>query len=84
MNDYNRLTDQIRHYWAVQGIKHAPRRAERSAEFDRWLAQIKAEAWDEGFDAGVDHAILKQFVFNPYIEYSDKAKEYIEKNLKEQ
>lgn len=23
-----------------------------AAEFDRWLKQIKAEAWREGFDAG--------------------------------
>ena len=22
------------------------------AEFNRWLRQVKAEAWDEGFDAG--------------------------------
>ena len=22
------------------------------AEFDRWLAEVKAQAWEEGFDAG--------------------------------
>lgn len=26
------------------------------AEFDRWLASVKAEAWDEGFNAGEGEA----------------------------
>ncbi len=25
----------------------------RDVEFDRWLAEVKAEAWQEGFDRGV-------------------------------
>ena len=83
MNDYTPSTDEIRHYWAVQGVKRAPRRAERSVEFDRWLAKIKAEAWDEGFDAGVDHAIFKDFVFNPYSIKSERAQKYIDDRLRE-
>ena len=78
MSEYIPTTEEVRNRYLSEVFP------EDEAEFDRWLAQIKAEAWDEGFDAGVDHAILKQFVFNPYIEYSDKAKEHIEKKLKEQ
>lgn len=55
----------------------------REQEFDRWLAKVKAEAWDEGFDAGVDHSVLNEFVFNPYAEHSEQAKKYIEKRLRE-
>ena len=51
--------------------------------FNRWLASVKAEAWDEGFDAGIDHAILKDFVFNPYSIKSERAQKYIEKTLSE-
>lgn len=29
---------------------------DRAAEFDRWLAKVKAEAWDEGHDAATDAA----------------------------
>ena len=61
--------------------------SEREQEFDRWLAKhdrdVKAEAWDEGFDAGVDHSVLNEFVFNPYAEHSEQAKKYIEKKLRE-
>ena len=28
----------------------------RATEFDRWLAGIKADAWDEGHDAATDEA----------------------------
>lgn len=68
MSEFFPMTNIIRHYWSVQGVKHASKRAERAAEFDRWLASVKAEAWDEGFDGGVDHCVLKQNVFNPYRE----------------
>lgn len=29
-------------------------REEAEAEFDKWLAGVKAHAWDEGFDVGRD------------------------------
>lgn len=60
-------------------IKHEITRA----EFDRWLASVKAEAWDEGFDAGVDNAVLKEFVFNPYTIKSERAQQYIQDKLRD-
>lgn len=38
------------------------------AEFDRWLASVKADAWEHGFFDGVDHALWKiNFDKNPYL-----------------
>lgn len=31
-------------------------RERQAAEFDRWLAEVKADAWDEGHDAATDEA----------------------------
>ena len=28
--------------------------AQADGEFDRWLAEVKAQAWDEGFREGLD------------------------------
>lgn len=51
MNEYVPTTDDLRkawveHTWAYGGTVIAKR------EFDRWLAQVKADAWDEGYRAG--------------------------------
>lgn len=35
------------------------------AEFDRWLGEVKAAAWDEGFRAG-DEAATGHLTKNPY------------------
>lgn len=47
----------------------------RAAEFDRWLAGIKADAWDEGWEAC--HAFMGRGIFpprtNPYSEPVDGA-----------
>lgn len=53
-------TEEIREYYAkeftiVDGKilrACAPGNPDDLAEFDRWLKQVKAEAWREGFDAG--------------------------------
>lgn len=34
------------------GLGDGPGDEEAGAEFDRWLASVKAEAWDEGHSAG--------------------------------
>ena len=36
-----------------------------SEEFDRWLASVKAEAWDKGFDEGIDYFLVDRGE-NPY------------------
>lgn len=48
---------------------------------DEYVRDMKAEAWDEGFDAGIDNAILKDFVFNPYSIKSERAQKYIDDKL---
>lgn len=57
MTEYTPPTEQVREIYAEirhegtgQGFK--PHRA----EFDRWLNEIKAEAWDEGSRAEADRA----------------------------
>ncbi len=77
MSDYTPTTKGIKSSATEFNAKHA------DEQFDRWLAGVKAEAWGEGFDAGIDHAILKDFVFNPYSIKSERAQKYIEKTLSE-
>lgn len=53
---YTPTTEQVRGFWASDG-KYQPAaksydEQESAAEFDRWLNQVRAEAWDEGYDAG--------------------------------
>jgi hypothetical protein len=43
-------TDEVREEYIAYGS--APDRGEA---FDRWLAGVKAEAWDEGCNAGRDY-----------------------------
>ena len=38
------------------------------AEFDRWLAEVKADAWDEGWLHNVDDRIWSSLHDNPYRE----------------
>ena len=40
--------------------------AQANAEFDRWLAEVKAEAWEEGFQDGHDSAMGVRNTDNPY------------------
>lgn len=50
--------------------------AEQVAEFERGIARIKAEAWDEGAatgsDVGADAIILNPMHANPYREDDDE------------
>ena len=56
---------------------------EEFSAYRKMIRDAKAEAWDEGFDAGIDHALFKDFVFNPYSIKSERAQKYIEKTLSE-
>ena len=61
-----------------------PTRAEIAEEptglpigFDRWLEQVKAEAWDEGFADGVNHDVgdwenAPSIIKNPYRHEKEK------------
>jgi hypothetical protein len=49
MNDYTPTTEKVRHDYPRDYTKSI--QAE-FAEFDRWLAKVKAEAWAEGWRVG--------------------------------
>lgn len=40
MSDYLPTTEEIRNFWGDDVISQM--------QFDRWLAEVKAEAWEEG------------------------------------
>lgn len=57
MSDYTPTTDKIEDAWCSRydgehSWASGEERRGYEAEFNRWLEQVKAEAWDEGFDAG--------------------------------
>ena len=57
MSDYTPTTAEIRkNYWIGTAFsKDAMRTADKIMEyeaFDRWLAEVKADAWEEGMYAG--------------------------------
>lgn len=39
--------------------------SERVAQFDRWLAEVKAQAWDRGYEAGLTD-FASSMTTNPY------------------
>lgn len=77
MSEYTPTTDEVRAQWGY----NYPDYDNRPEQFDRWLTSVKAEAWDEGFDSGVDHALFKDSVFNPYSIRLERAQKYIEKRF---
>lgn len=61
MSDYKPSTEELRQVWGMfseyGGLVDRPEETlidERYAEFDGWLAVVKAETWTEGCKAGLD------------------------------
>lgn len=51
MSDYTPTDLEVKvAFMAAAG--HKTFRGERHEAYDRWLASVKAEAWDEGYDSG--------------------------------
>lgn len=48
MSDWTPSMDEVRTAYKAGGGYRWP---ERGEQFDRWLEQVKAEAWDEGYSA---------------------------------
>ncbi len=46
MSEYTPSTDEVRGAWIALTYNNTPE------QFDRWLEQVKAEAWKEGYVAG--------------------------------
>ena len=44
MSDYTPTTEELRDAWASWSDAYE--------EFDRWLAEVKAQAWEEGYTQG--------------------------------
>ena len=66
MSDYTPTTEEVR-------LDYAPAKtfpADAEAQFDRWLAEVKAQAWQEGYGEGAaanygDYRDA-EFAKNPY------------------
>lgn len=53
MSDYTPTTSTVRDAY-TRALRNAfiASKGEHNAEFDRWLNEVKSQAWDEGFEAG--------------------------------
>lgn len=71
MSEYTPTTDEVRASYSWDRVYGSDDRDESRIEFDRWLAQVKAEVWDEGFllatrnNPNKPHPMLS---YNPYRE----------------
>ena len=65
---YTPTTEEVRRVYAIDSYSDA-RNAMRGERFDRWLAEVKADAWEEGYAAGDADAHTKDRLdrYNPYI-----------------
>ena len=56
MSGYTPTTEEVRNRYLSEVF------TEDEAEFDRWLAGVKDEAWDKGWDDAIDHCRMKHGV----------------------
>lgn len=76
MSEYTPTTEQVRRYWQYGANAWADEVARDDdtqvdgssigAEFDRWLSQLLAETWDEGYTARASEDRLSPGESNPY------------------
>ena len=69
MSDWTPTAEQVRSHYVFDQTDTW--QSERGEAFDRWLAAERAHAWDEGFDAGVNHdlgdyEVAPAPIVNPY------------------
>ena len=86
MSDWTPTTEQVRNGYRYDpeddyyNPLQAGANAERNArDFDRWLEQVKAEAWDEGYTSGRSNAMRRMsdepkapLTRNPYRQEKEK------------
>ena len=67
MSDYTPTTEEIRigKRKITDGKFYYTERYVTDAEFDRWLAEVKAQAWDRGYEAGLTD-FASSMTTNPY------------------
>lgn len=75
MTDYMPTTDDVRDAYQGRLVKTGPSSYElvdekqADAEFDRWLAELKADAWEEGYAQGSEDSYDSRLdADNPYRE----------------
>ena len=56
-DDFRQVWAAFNGYGGLVDRPHSVLMDEGYAEFDRWLAQVKADAWDAGYDAGEEGAL---------------------------
>ena len=61
MSDYTPTTEMVKSLYEIGKIKAYD--SYDLAEFDRWLAEVKAQAWEEGYNA---KWVETYFYDNPY------------------
>lgn len=75
MSEYTPTDDEVRGAYQGQLIKTDTNiyslidEDQARAEFDRWLAEVKAEAWDVGYKSGLRNAVFNDhdvMDVNPY------------------
>ena len=79
MSDYTPTTEEVRNgerlarLYKVNGFDYVATEKISPEEFDRWLADVKAEAWEEGYDDGyVDGSCDRERADNPYRQGENK------------
>ena len=69
MSDYTPTTEEVRDGWVrIINEDGSPSMLRISPEdFDRWLAEVKAQVWEEAYMTGVSDVIAdKGATMNPY------------------
>lgn len=72
MTDYMPTTDDVRDAYQGRLVKTGPSSYElvdekqADAEFDRWLDEVKAQAWEEGWMRCVSMSEDSELSANPY------------------
>jgi hypothetical protein len=76
--ELDKETAGIREVYATDAVMGF--REEDAEEFDQWLTKVRADAWDEGFDAG-EADVWNHVTFdedcteNPYREKNDEIED---------
>lgn len=68
MSDYTPTTEEVRNQYSGLSTAHSNHAGQvyiNFAEFDRWLAEVKAQAWEEGYDSGAERNYMDS-PSNPY------------------
>jgi len=67
MSEHTPTTEEVRQQYTREQPPHVGTVSSKSAEFDRWLAGIRAQAWEEGQASGAAYGDTHNSMHaNPY------------------